>query len=291
MIASTAHEGAYAKINLTLAVGALRSDGFHEVRSVMQSISLCDDVCVAVGCANAGVELSLDCGAIGAVEIPIDGRNTAVRAAEAFCKRAGILAQGIAISVTKRITVQAGLAGGSADAAAVLRAMNRLHGGRFSSDELCEIAAEVGSDVPFCIAGGTAIATGRGEILAPAPTLPPCKIVVVKPEFSVSTPMLFRAIDDCDALENPDSDAMLAALESGELAPVAAALRNVFEAVLPPEQAATVAEIKGELLALGALGACMTGTGSVVFGLFEQGAEIAAATLEPFGRVWICNAI
>ena len=185
-------EKAYAKLNISLDVGAKRDDGYHEMNMVMQTVSLCDELTVA----------QTDDGRISARSnlrfIPSDDRNLAVKAAKVFQAAAGSEGQGLLLTLKKRIPVGAGMAGGSSDAAAVLRALNRMHGGRFSRTELEALAGQVGSDVAFCVAGGTALAKGRGEILEALPPLPACAIAICKPEFSISTPELFRKLDRRD---------------------------------------------------------------------------------------------
>ena len=168
-------EKAYAKLNISLDVGAKRDDGYHEMNMVMQTVSLCDELTVA----------QTDDGRISARSnlrfIPSDERNLAVKAAKVFQAAAGSEGQGLLLTLKKRIPVGAGMAGGSSDAAAVLRALNRMHGGRFSRTELEALAGQVGSDVAFCVAGGTALAKGRGEILEALPPLPACAIAICNP--------------------------------------------------------------------------------------------------------------
>ena len=187
-----------------------------------------------------------------------------------------ILPLHLLITLKKVIPVGAGMAGGSADAAAVLRALNRLYGAPLTADALETLAARVGSDVPFCVRGGTALATGRGEKLESLPSLPACKFVVCKPDFSISTPELFRKLDQTGLRCHPDTAGILAALRDGELESVARRMYNVFEEV-DDRRLRTVREIKSVLLDCGALGAIMTGTGSAVFGVFRPDADCSAA--------------
>ena len=175
-------EKAYAKINISLDVTGRRPDGYHEMLMVMQSVTLCDDVTITLTeSAGSHAECNLHF-------VPGDERNLAVRAANRFFERVGIENTGAHIVIKKDIPVGAGMAGGSTDAAAVLRGLNKLTGANLSSPELHELAAEIGSDVAFCIAGGTQLASGRGEVLSPLPPLPDCSIVICKPDFSISTP-------------------------------------------------------------------------------------------------------
>jgi len=172
------------------------------------------------------------------------------------------------VSIRKRVPVCAGLAGGSADAAAVLRAMNALTGAGLSLEELARIGARAGSDVPFCVLGGTALAEGRGERLTPLPALPPCHIVICKPPFSVSTPQLFSRVNVRKIVRRPDTAGVIAALNAGDLTGVARRMYNVFEDVLDRRRYGEIASIKAALIDCGALGASMSGSGPSVFGLF-----------------------
>lgn len=264
------NERAYAKLNISLDIVGKRPDGYHDMVMVMQSVSLCDELCIRLN----------DTGELSAVSdlhfIPNDERNLAVRAARQFLDAAGEPGQGVEISMKKRIPVGAGMAGGSADAAAVLRSMNRLYGGRFSTAELEEIAAGIGSDVAFCVAGGTALAQGRGELLTRLPDMPECYFVICKPGFSISTPELFRSIDSSPLRHHPDTAGILESLDRGELEGICRRLYNVFEDV-SDRRIKTVGEIKSRLLDCGAAGAVMTGTGSAVFGIFTDAATARKA--------------
>ena len=263
-------EKAYAKLNISLDVTERRGDGFHDMCMVMQTVSICDEL-----------ELRpTDTGRIQVKSnfsfIPGDERNLAAKAALGFFEAVGKQGQGLLITLQKSIPVGAGMAGGSADAAAVLRALNRLYGAPLTADALETLAARVGSDVPFCVRGGTALATGRGEKLESLPSLPACKFVVCKRDFSISTPELFRKLDQTGLRCHPDTAGILAALRDGELEPVARRMYNVFEEV-DDRRLRTVREIKSVLLDCGALGAIMTGTGSAVFGVFRPDADCSAA--------------
>ncbi len=257
------NEKAYAKLNISLDVLGKRPDGYHDMVMVMQSVSLHDELRIKLN----------DSGELSAMSdlhfIPNDERNLAVRAARQFLDAAGDEGRGVEISIKKRIPVGAGMAGGSADAAAVLRAMNRLYGGRFSTGELEEIAAGIGSDVAFCVAGGTALAQGRGELLSRLPDMPGCHFVICKPTFSISTPELFRSIDSTPLRHHPDTAGILESLDRGELEGICRRLYNVFEDI-SDRRIKTVGEIKSRLLDCGAAGAVMTGTGSAVFGIFTD---------------------
>ena len=260
---------AYAKLNLTLDILGRRGDGYHEMKMVMQTVSLCDDVTVTL--RGSGIS----CRVAGAA-LPCDERNLAVKAARAFCEAFNYQG-GIDIALIKRIPSEAGMAGGSADAAAVLRALRALVSPSLSDEALEEAGARVGSDVPFCIRGGTQLAEGRGErltVLSPAPRL---YAAVCKPDFPISTPALFARVDGVALTGRPDTDAMLAAVASSDADALCANVRNVFEQALDDTQRARIEEIKRSLLARGARAAAMTGSGSAVFGLFPDEASCRAA--------------
>ncbi len=266
----TAAEKAYAKLNISLDVLKKREDGYHNMVMVMQTVSLSDDVTVAL---NSGGRVFARC---NFPFIPGDERNLAVKAALRFLQAVGREGQGISININKRIPVGAGMAGGSADAAAVLRAMNRLFDSPLSASELEELAAYVGSDVAFCVSGGTVLATGRGEILEELPPLPECRFLICKPGFSISTPELFKKLDQISLRRHPDTNGIISSLTSGDLTGVCRRMYNVFEDV-DDRRLRCVSEIKSEMLDAGALGAIMTGTGSAVFGVFRPDAVPEAA--------------
>ena len=266
----TIHEKGYAKLNYSLDVRAKRADGYHDLTMVMGSVSLWDDVEVSLrGDGRIEARCSLPW-------LPRDGRNLAVRAARVFFDAMNDPLCGADIRIKKRVPVGAGMAGGSTDAAAVLRALNALTGVNFSVERLRDLALAVGSDVPYCITGGMMLAEGRGEVLSPLPELPGGWIVICKPPFSVSTAELFGRIDKRRITAHPDTQGLCAALRAGDLSGVARRMYNVFEEALP-RSSAEIGSIRGTLLGAGALGAVMTGTGSAVFGVFEDRAAAAAA--------------
>jgi len=268
---STAAGKARAKINLSLDVTGRRPDGYHEMRMVMQSVTLADDVLVDITPGTGAVRAET-----AAKYVPSDLRNVACKAAAVYFTAAGITDADAVIRIEKRIPVCAGMGGGSADAAAVLRLLNGMFCA-FSGEKLRELGAGVGSDVPFCLFGGTALAQGRGEVLTRLPPLPECGLVICKPPFPSSTPKLFSRLDEKEIRVRPDTDGLIAALEAGDLAGAASRCGDVFEGVLAPSAAAQIAAAKASLLALGALGASMTGTGSAVFGVFPDGAAARRA--------------
>lgn len=260
---TTLYEGAYAKLNLTLDVLGKREDGYHDLKSVMQTVSLRDDVEIDVG---TGKPWCLTCDKEG---IPCDERNLAWKAARVYCDATGKDPDGLQIRITKRIPSQAGMGGGSSDAAAVLRALNRHFGNPLSVEELAELGARVGSDVPFCVVGGTCMCEGRGEKLRRLPDMPSCLFVVCKPEFSVSTPQLYRKIDEVEILKRPDHLATERALEETDLEQLARNVFNVFDPVVAAEHP-VLEEIKSVMTEYGALACQMTGSGSATFAIVEE---------------------
>lgn len=261
-------EKAYAKVNLTLAVGEKRPDGYHEVVSVMQRVSLCDTLTAEQ--TREGITLTCSDPAL-----PSGEENLAHRAASLFFRETGI-AGGAALTLEKRIPSQAGLGGGSSDAASALLALRKLYAPALSDTELETMAAALGSDVPFFIRGGTQLATGRGEVLSPLPPLTDGWFVIVKPAESFSTPAMYRRLDNLPPACTPP----LPPLQDG-LPALAAGLFNRFEAAIPA--GSTVWDIKARLAAYGALASLLSGSGSAVFGLFdtETAARAAVEALRP----------
>lgn len=284
---TTLYEGAFAKLNLTLDVLGKREDGFHDLKSVMQTISVRDDVEIDIGTGKPWV---LRCSKEG---IPTDERNLAWKAAKLFFEAAKKDPDGLEIRITKRIPMEAGLAGGSADAAAVLRALNRHYGNPFSILALAELGAQVGSDVPFCVVCGTAMVEGRGERLRKLPDMPDCVFVVCKPEFSVSTPELYRKIDEVAIPKHPDNQAMESALLAGDLGRVAENVFNVFDPLVT-EDHLELNYIKSIFNSYGAVGYQMTGSGSAVFAIvpdFEFAAVICNMLKENYPEVFIAKPV
>lgn len=264
---------AYAKLNLTLDILSKRADGYHDLAMVMQSITLHDDVTVMLT-STSGIVCR--CGTL-----PGDESNLAVKAAKAFFAETGIAPRGLAIDIEKRIPMQAGMAGGSTDAAAVLHALRELLAPELSTQTLEKIGETVGSDVPYCVRGGTALAEGRGERLTTLKAAPRFHVVVCKPDFPLSTPALFKRSDAVEVIDRPDTEGMLQAIEDSDALGVSARVFNVFEAVLDLGEREVFA-IKERLLSLGAAAAAMTGSGPTVFGLFTdaQAAQAAYDTLK-----------
>ncbi len=272
----TIYEKAYAKLNISLDVSKPREDGYHDMVMVMQTVTLCDDITIRLlesGPVTASSNLRY---------IPGDDRNLAVKAAKLYLKKTGREQLGAKIHIQKRIPVGAGMAGGSSDAAAVLRGLNTAFGNELSRNDLMILAGETGSDVAFCLLGGTALAEGRGEILTPLRPFPACFFVICKPEYSVSTPELFQALDKMKIRVHPDTQGLLEAVKTSDLKQICRRMYNVFEDV-PDRRMKTIAEIKRKLMNAGAQGAVMTGTGSAVFGIFRDENK-AERTAEGLGK-------
>lgn len=274
-----------AKLNLTLEVGAKRADGYHEMTSVMQAVDLCDRVTMT---ANDSGEITLS---ITGAALPADPSNTAYKAARVFLDHIGRAELGVHIDLEKHIPMQAGMAGGSADAAAVLVGMNQLTGASLSVETLCALGAKVGADVPFCVMGGAALASGIGTDLQAVTPLQDGRFVAVKPSVNVSTAEAYRATDSKTDLPHPDHEGMCRAMAAGDLVRVGALLENAFETALQlPEVAAVQAAMRG----FAPLGCLMTGSGSVVYALFANEAaavRCADGLRAAYENVYICRPI
>ena len=257
-----------AKINLTLDILGRRPDGYHDMRMVMQTISLGDTVTVAE--AEQGFSLTAE-----GFTFPAGKPSLEQQAAEAFFHAIGQPVPGLEVRLTKRVPAYAGLGGGSADVAAVLRCLRALYAPELPRQRLEEIGAAVGSDVPFCVRGGTCLAEGRGEILTDLPPLPDCTVLLCKPDFGLPTPELFARVDGMDLGCRPDTGSMESALLRGDLAAAADCLGNVFERVLTHQEAEEVRRIRDMMHRCGALGTAMSGSGPTVFGLFDSPAPAA----------------
>ena len=283
----TLYEGAFAKINLTLDVLDKRPDGYHNLKSVMQTISIRDDVQIDL---QTGQPWKLECDMEG---IPCDERNLAWKAAKVFFDATGKDPDGLTIHIKKRIPMEAGLGGGSADAGAVLRALNRHYEEPFSILALAELGSLVGSDVPFCTLCGTAMVEGRGERLRKLPDMPDCCIVVCKPEFSSSTPELYRKLDETAIGKHPDHQAMESALLAGDLGKIAENVWNVFDPVVTKEHL-ELNYIKSIFNSYGSVAHQMTGSGSAVFGIvenFEYAAVICSMLKDNYPQVYIAKPV
>lgn len=260
---------ALAKINLGLDVLGRRENGYHDVRMVMQSIYLYDDVKIEKR-EQPGIEIVTNL-----FFLPTGDGNIAYKAADLLIREFD-LKEGVRITLKKHIPVAAGMAGGSSNAAAVLFGMNRLFGLKLSKEELMKRGVKLGADVPYCIMRGTVLAEGIGEELRMLPAMPKCTVLIAKPPISVSTKVVYEALDSAPIENHPDIDGMIAGLEKGNLREVASHMGNVLEDVTIPMHP-VIEEIKQEMKSAGALNAMMSGSGPTVFGLFENKMEARKA--------------
>ncbi len=253
-----------AKINLSLDVTGRLPNGYHTVKMIMQTVSLTDTVDIA-----PAEQLSVR---VEGADLTADEHNTAWKAVLLYTEKIGVPPH-FAVTLHKRIPMQAGMAGGSADAAGVLVGLNALFDNRLSQTELCELGAKIGADVPFCILGGTMLATGIGTDLQAVTPLADCFIVAAKPFCGVSTAAAYAAIDTLPFPEQTHTDDVFSALVSKDVAAVGAAMHNRFAQVLNiPEVQSLIDALKAK----GAVGACMTGSGSAVVGVFTDKASADA---------------
>lgn len=266
-----------AKINLTLDVTGKREDGYHTIESIMQTITLFDEVTLEK--TAEGIELMCN-----KSYLPLNEKNTAYKSAALFFEETGTKG-GISININKKIPGRAGMGGGSADAAAVLIGMNKLYGTGLSREKLMEMGAKIGADVPFCIIGGTCRCEGIGEICTRVSPMPNCFIVICKPAVGMSTPKAYAQIDKHELKSSGATDKMAAALKEKNLENIAAVVSNQFDSAM---RLKLVQIIKKKLVNKGALTAMMTGSGSAVYGIFEDEAVAKKAmySLKRFGETF-----
>ncbi|MDR0220950.1 MAG: 4-(cytidine 5'-diphospho)-2-C-methyl-D-erythritol kinase [Lachnospiraceae bacterium] len=257
---------AYAKINLALAVLSRRPDGYHEIRTVMQSVGLYDEL-TFTKLPPEGPEPRITF-RTDSPHVPADESNLAYRAAALVFARCPVEG-GVAITLKKNIPVAAGLAGGSSDAAAVFHGLNELFGLQMTAEKMREMGLILGADIPYCLLGGTALAEGVGERLTPLPPLPPCHVLLVNPGRGVPTPWVYQNLQLAELPARPNIDGMMAALRRQDLAETTANMGNDLESVTALA-CPLIGEIKRHMRALGALNALMSGSGSTVFGLFDD---------------------
>lgn len=268
---------AYAKINLMLDIVNRRTDGYHDLFMIMQSIGIYDTVTVS---ETKSKKITITC---NIDDIPLDEHNIAHKAAAAFFSATKIKNKGINIDIVKRIPHAAGMAGGSADGAGVLVALNSLYNAGLSDDELCAIGVKIGADVPFCIRGGTLLAQGIGDVLNKVKPLRRCYILIAKPDCSVNTGFAYRQFDECGKTHTPDKLGMLYAMQSRDLREICLKMENVFEQFIAVDYKV---EIKDIMRKNGALGVCMSGSGPTVFAIFDDRskAEAAAEQLKGYAK-------
>lgn len=266
----TVRVAAPAKLNLSLDVTGTLPGGYHALDMVMQTITLYETVTLR---RSAGLSLRMP-----GSRVPINEKNTAIKAALAFFHYTGLLA-GAELTVHKTVPVRAGMAGGSADAAGVLVGLNELYAARLSQSELCALGAGIGADVPFALFGGTCRVQGVGDFLKALPPCPPCWFVVVMPSVGVSTPEAFARYDALGSPTHPDCAAQETAIRAGNLPGICAAAGNALEHCSGARETRAICE---QLCRHGALTGLMTGSGAAVFGVFdsEEKARAAQAALQ-----------
>lgn len=274
----TLTETAYAKINLALDITGRLPNGYHTVRMIMETISIHDDLTISLS-PEPGIRLSCDMvsDTLAVAELSCGDDNLIVKAAHKLLDHAnakGLIRDpagniGLDMHLTKRIPMAAGLAGGSTDAAAALRGINRLLDLRCSVEELCEIGVTIGADVPYCIQGGSRLAEGIGEQLSILSAPPKAHLLIAKPDIDVSTAYVYKRIDSSDDIRHPDIDGMIAALDRGDLKGLSSRLGNVLRDVTCEEHA-IVPELEQFMRDNGALGALMSGSGPTVYGIFDD---------------------
>lgn len=271
---------AYAKINLGLDVVRKRADGYHDVKMIMQMIDVFDTLDINFGIENS--ENAVDLGGLGKISVvcgdenvPCDETNLVCKSAKAFLEYTGKKAD-ISVEIGKNIPVGAGLAGGSTDAASVLRALNILLKTELSDTELMKIAKNIGADVPFCVVGNTYLAEGIGEILTPVKSNIKFDILLVKPPFSVSTPSVYKSLVLDENTTHPDIDKIKNALEDGNVSVIYENLGNTLEDVTL-KMYGEVGKIKGNLKNLGASAVLMSGSGPSVFAIFDDRQKLDGA--------------
>ena len=263
-IRKTITRNACAKINLGLDVVGVREDGYHLLRMIMQQIDLFDTLTFTVTNAQGTGEIRL----IDESGLSPDGQDNLICRAIRMMEEKYHLCADIEVRLIKRIPVAAGLAGGSTDAAAAFTAVRDLLLPQVTDSELMELGVRLGADIPYCIAGGIKLSEGIGEILTVLPPMPECAIVLIKPEESASTAHVYKAVDSLGGYHHPDIDGQIEALRAGDLRGLAERCENVLELVTG-EDLPVIGRIEDFLIKQGALGACMSGSGPSVFGIFE----------------------
>ncbi len=268
---------ARAKINTALDVLGKRDDGYHELRMIMQTVNLCDNIFIKK--TNTG-NIELKC---NLAWMPVDERNLMYKAADLMRNRYSITS-GVAMDLTKTIPVAAGLAGGSSDCAAVIIGMNRLFNLSLSQEEMCRLGKELGADVPYCIMRGTVLAEGIGERLTRLKPFPNCFVLLCKPNINVSTATVFKSLDLSKANKRPNIDLMIKNIEKGDLKAISDGMCNVLESVTVNNYP-IIADIKAKMLEMKAIGSMMSGSGPTVFGFYEN-YETGLAALKEIRRIF-----
>ncbi len=273
---------AYAKVNIGLDVLRRRPDGYHELKMIMQTVDICDELTFERE-REPGIQLRID-----GADLPADERNLAYRAAALLMEEKHIR-EGVSITLKKRIPIAAGMAGGSADAAAVMRGLNALFAMGYSTKSLQKLGVKLGADIPYCISGGTMLSEGIGEVLTPLPAPPDCHLVVAKPDVDVSTAFVYRNLRADSLPFHPDIDGMAKALAAGDLKGITDRMGNVLETVTVREYP-VIDRIKKRMCGLGAENALMSGSGPTVFGIYKE-RETAENTAEVLKEEKLAKAV
>lgn len=273
---------AYAKVNIGLDVLRRRPDGYHELKMIMQTVDICDDITFEKT-GEPGIHLRID-----GADLPADESNLAYRAAALLMEEKHI-GEGVSINLKKRIPIAAGMAGGSADAAATMRGVNALFEMGYSMEELRKLGVKLGADIPYCITGGTMLSEGIGEVLTPLPAPPACHLVVAKPNIDVSTAFVYRNLRADSLPFHTDIDGMAGALAAGDLKGMTDRMGNVLETVTVREYP-VIDRIKRRMCGLGAENALMSGSGPTVFGIYK-GRETAENAAEAIREEKLAGAV
>ena len=260
-----------SKVNLSLEIVGQLPDGYHEMGMVMRTVSLCDTIFLQLQPGSGQIQMSCRFEPDNGNALSCGEDNIAVRCARAFFRESGCALQGhdLSIQLVKRIPMMAGLGGGSADGAAVLSGLNLLTGANLPLEQLEKIALPCGADIPFCLRGGTLRARGIGEQFSPLPPMPDCPILIIKPRFGISTGAAFARCDS-QPYRHAEVEKMIQALQTGSVAQIAGALQNVFEELCSEEESRQLAAARELLQQHRAAGVLLSGSGSALFGLFEE---------------------
>ncbi|MGN0383548.1 MAG: 4-(cytidine 5'-diphospho)-2-C-methyl-D-erythritol kinase [Eubacterium sp.] len=265
---------AYGKVNIGLDVLRRMENGYHELKMIMQTVGIYDEITITKMPCNNGITIESNTGLI-----PTDENNLAYKAARLLMDEANIR-DGVNIKIIKNIPIAAGMAGGSSDCAAVLRGINEVFGLNLSTDQLMERGVKLGADVPYCIIGGTALAAGIGERLTHLPSPPECYVLVAKPDISVSTKYVYENLHADKLKHHPDIDGIITAINENDLYGMASLMENVLETVTENKYG-IITEIKNEMMKCGAIKSLMSGSGPTVFGLFDD----EAVALDAYTRI------
>ncbi len=265
---------AYAKINLGLDVIGRRENGYHDVRMVMQTVGIYDELTLTER-SDTDIRITVRLSDGQTEELLCDEHNLIYKAAKLVMQECG-LTQGVEVALTKNIPISAGMAGGSTDAAATILGLNELYDLQLSEERMREIGVRIGADVPYCIMGGTALAEGIGEILTRLSSAPQCHLLVIKPAISVSTAFVYTHLDQKEGYAHPDIDGLMKSMKEQDVSGMAKQLGNVLEIVTIPAYP-IIQELKDDMMVCGALGALMSGSGPTVFGIFETEEQLQVA--------------